>query len=47
MTSVLEKSGQKRLIRAHEVADAVLDFCLETAKGRNGEIVMIDGADTP
>ena len=47
MTAVLEKSGQKRLIRAHEVADVVLDFCLETSKGRNGEIAVIDGADTP
>jgi hypothetical protein len=47
MTAVLEKSGQKRLIRAHEVADVVLDFCLETSKARNGEIAVIDGADTP
>jgi NAD(P)-dependent dehydrogenase (short-subunit alcohol dehydrogenase family) len=47
MASVLERSGQKRLIRAHEVADVVLDFCLETSKARNGEIAVIDGADTP
>lgn len=47
MASVLEKAGQKRLIRAHEVADVVLELCCEDAKGRNGEIVVIDGADTP
>lgn len=47
MTSVLEKSGQKRLIRAHEVAEVVLELCCEDAKGRNGEIVVIDGADRP
>jgi len=44
---LLSESGQPRLIRAHEVADAILALCLEEAHGRNGELVVLDGQDTP
>jgi NAD(P)-dependent dehydrogenase (short-subunit alcohol dehydrogenase family) len=47
LTSILERAGQQRLIRAPEVADAILELCAESAHGRNGEIVEITGADTP
>lgn len=47
LAAILENSGQPRLIRAREVADAVLAFCGEDAKGLNGEIVVVDGADEP
>lgn len=47
LTAILETSGQPRLIRAREVAEAILGFCGEDAKGRNGEIVVVKGADTP
>lgn len=47
LTAILEKSGQSRLIRAREVAEPILAFCAEDAKGRNGEILVIDGADIP
>lgn len=47
LTSLLEQAGQPRLIRANEVAEVILDFCLEEALGRNGEIVVLDGTETP
>ena len=46
LSAILEKAGQPRLIRAHEVAEEILAFCGEDASGRNGEIVVIDGSGT-
>ena len=45
LTSVLKQAGQPRLIRAHEVADVVVDLCLEESSGRTGELVVLDGSD--
>ena len=47
LTSILEQSGQPRLIRAHEVAEAILALCREEARGRNGEILVLDGKERP
>jgi hypothetical protein len=47
LTALLQQAGQPRLIRAHEVADAILDLCLEESGGRTGELVVLDGSDTP
>jgi NAD(P)-dependent dehydrogenase (short-subunit alcohol dehydrogenase family) len=47
LRAVLDKAGQPRLIRAHEVAEAIVALCSEDAGGRNGEIVVLDGVDTP
>jgi 3-hydroxybutyrate dehydrogenase len=44
---LLAESGQSRLMRAHEVADAILALCREEAHGRNGEIVVLDGKEVP
>jgi NAD(P)-dependent dehydrogenase (short-subunit alcohol dehydrogenase family) len=44
---LLAEAGQPRLIRAHEVADEILSLCLEEAQGRNGELVVLDGTETP
>jgi len=43
---LLEESGQPRLIRAHEVADAILDLCGEGAHAPNGELVVLDGSES-
>ena len=45
LTAILESAGQPRLIRAQDVADAIVDLCREDAKGRNGEMVVIDGSE--
>ena len=44
--AVLEQSGQPRLIRAHEVAEAILELCREEASHRTGELVVLDGSET-
>ncbi len=44
--AVLEQSGQPRLIRAHEVADVILELCREEASHRTGELVVLDGSET-
>jgi 3-hydroxybutyrate dehydrogenase len=44
---MLDHAGQERLVRAAEVADVVLGFCAEEARGRNGEIVVLDGNQGP
>lgn len=46
LEAVLEKAGQTRLIRAHEVAAVIVELCDEGAHGRNGEILVVDGTDT-
>lgn len=45
--ALLDRANQPRLIRAHEVADTIVSLCLEGAGGRNGELVVMDGSDTP
>jgi len=45
LETILEQAGQSRLIRASEVADAILSFCGEDAKRRNGEIVVVRGTE--
>jgi len=47
LTTLLDQAGQPRLIRAHEVAQEVVSLCAEDAGGRNGEMVLLDGSDTP
>lgn len=44
---LLEQAGQPRLIRAHEVAEAIVELCQEEAVSRNGELVVLDGTETP
>lgn len=46
LTALLEQAGQPRLIRAHEVAEVILDLCLEGAGSRTGELVILDGTET-
>jgi NAD(P)-dependent dehydrogenase (short-subunit alcohol dehydrogenase family) len=45
--AMLDHAGQDRLVRAAEVAEAILAFCGEEARNRNGEIVLLDGNDGP
>ncbi len=47
MDAILENAGQARLIRAEEVAEAILDLCAPEAGDMNGELVVLDGKDTP
>ena len=47
LSSVLEQAGQPRLIRAHEVAEAIVDLCFEEAGSRTGELVVLDGSESP
>jgi NAD(P)-dependent dehydrogenase (short-subunit alcohol dehydrogenase family) len=47
MRLILESSGQPRLIRAEEVAEAVVNLCIDDAEATNGELIILDGKDTP
>jgi NAD(P)-dependent dehydrogenase (short-subunit alcohol dehydrogenase family) len=47
MRAVLDQAGQTRLIRAAEVAETIVDLCADELGRRNGEIVVLNGADTP
>ena len=47
LIAILEQSGQPRLIRAEEVAGAILKLCEDSASDTNGEVVILDGKDTP
>jgi len=47
LSALLEQAGQPRLIRAHEVAEAILGLCWEGAGQRSGELVVLDGKETP
>lgn len=47
LRALLEQAGQPRLIRAHEVADQIVELALEDAGGRTGELVVLDGSETP
>lgn len=44
---LLAEADQPRLVHAHEVADAIVELCMEGAHGRNGEIVVLDGKEAP
>ena len=46
LTAVLEQAGQPRLIRAHEVADKILELCYEEAGSRTGELIVMDGSES-
>jgi NAD(P)-dependent dehydrogenase (short-subunit alcohol dehydrogenase family) len=45
MSAILEDSDQPRLIRAEEVADAILPLLLRDADRTSGETIVIDGND--
>jgi NAD(P)-dependent dehydrogenase (short-subunit alcohol dehydrogenase family) len=45
LRSILAQAGQPRLIRASEVAEVVVDLCADQAAARQGEIVVLDGAE--
>jgi NAD(P)-dependent dehydrogenase (short-subunit alcohol dehydrogenase family) len=47
LRTVLDRAGQDRLVRAVEVAEVILGFCVEEARDRNGEIFVLDGNDSP
>lgn len=46
LTAVLAQAGQPRLIRAHEVADKILELCLEESHTRTGELIVMDGSES-
>jgi NAD(P)-dependent dehydrogenase (short-subunit alcohol dehydrogenase family) len=46
LKALLEQAGQPRLIRAHEVADVIVELCGEAAGTRTGELVVLDGSET-
>lgn len=43
LEAVLLSAGQHRLLKAEEVAQAVLELCADAAGARNGETVRLDG----
>lgn len=45
LSAVLKQAGQPRLIRAEEVAQAILDLCHVGAHAPNGELVVLDGSE--
>ncbi|MDX1647751.1 MAG: SDR family oxidoreductase [Longimicrobiales bacterium] len=45
LEALLEQADQPRLIRAHEVAEAIRSLCLEDAGSRNGELVILHGRE--
>jgi NAD(P)-dependent dehydrogenase (short-subunit alcohol dehydrogenase family) len=47
LRAVLDKAGQSRLIRATEVAEAIVELCADQGGQRNGELVVLDGSGTP
>jgi NAD(P)-dependent dehydrogenase (short-subunit alcohol dehydrogenase family) len=47
LRAVLDHAGQERLIRAAEVAEVIVELCLDEARERNGEILVLDGLATP
>ncbi|MEM7414466.1 MAG: SDR family oxidoreductase [Gemmatimonadota bacterium] len=47
LRALLEQAGQPRLIRAHEVADQIVELSYEDAGSRSGELVVLDGSETP
>jgi NAD(P)-dependent dehydrogenase (short-subunit alcohol dehydrogenase family) len=47
MQAILDSSGQPRLIRAEEVAEVVLQLCDDAGADINGDLLILDGKDTP
>jgi NAD(P)-dependent dehydrogenase (short-subunit alcohol dehydrogenase family) len=47
LRAVLDQAGQSRLIRAAEVAQVIVELCADDEGGRNGDIVVLDGSETP
>lgn len=47
LRSLLDQAGQPRLIRATEVADAIVDLCLDEEGAHNGQTVILDGNHGP
>jgi NAD(P)-dependent dehydrogenase (short-subunit alcohol dehydrogenase family) len=45
LRSILAQAGQTRLIRAAEVAEAILDLCADHSASRNGETLVLDGVE--
>ncbi len=45
LRAILTQAGQPRLIRAPEVAAAILELCADHAASRNGEVVVLDGRE--
>lgn len=46
-SAILADAAQPRLVLPEEVAEAVLEFCLPAARGRNGETAVLLGEDIP
>ena len=46
MAAILEESGQPRLIRADEVAEAIMPLLADDASETNGQMVVVDGKDS-
>jgi NAD(P)-dependent dehydrogenase (short-subunit alcohol dehydrogenase family) len=46
LSSVLEQAGQPRLIRAGEVAQAIVGLCHVGAHTPNGELVLLDASES-
>ena len=47
MAAILEEAGQPRLVRAEEVAEAIMPLLGDDASETNGQLVVIDGKDGP
>jgi 3-hydroxybutyrate dehydrogenase len=45
LRAILAQAGQPRLIRAAEVAEAILELCADYSASRNGDIVVLDGRE--
>ena len=45
MAAILEEAGQPRLIRAEEVAEAIMPLLDDAASETNGQLIVIDGKD--
>ncbi|MGB1778405.1 MAG: SDR family NAD(P)-dependent oxidoreductase [Longimicrobiales bacterium] len=46
LSAVLDQAGQPRLIRAAEVANAIVGFCHVGAHAPNGELLVLDGSES-
>ena len=45
MAAILEEAGQPRLIRADEVADAMMPLLGDDVSETNGQLIVIDGKE--
>lgn len=46
LQAILNQAGQSRLIRAAEVAGAIVELCTAVGGEQNGQIVIADGSET-